>query len=259
MKTRSLGVLPYTLLGICTALALTALAVQSAASQEPEGGEEERGAGQGFFQAGYIDLDLGDLNTSLAAAGLPELDGAVLTLGGAGYGVRGRFLIGGEGHALLGGDETTPDGSLDVSLGGGYGLFRVGYLALEHDHLDIYPTVGIGGGSLSVRIRERSVPTFDDVLADPRRSATLSTGMFLLDFGLGLNYRFVVRDDAEDEFGGILVGVQGGYTLAPGDTSWNLDELNSVAGGPDTQIEGFYLRISIGGWGRGGAESGTDR
>jgi hypothetical protein len=203
------------------------LGAQAPAGDQPmdEPGEE----GRGFFQAGY------------------------LTLGGAGYGMRGRMMFGLEGHGLLGGDGTTADGSAQVSLGGGYGLFRIGYRALSSGRLDVYPLVGIGGGEMSVKIRERSAPLFDDVLADPQRSSSLTTGMFLLDFGVGIDYRFVVESDEED-FGGVALGIHAGYTLAPGDSSWKLDDINNVAGGPTAQIEGFYVRASIGFWGGGSRE-----
>jgi hypothetical protein len=237
-----------------TLLALVGLgAAQPTAAQVSDGAQAPAGPGEegrGFFQVGYLGLDLDDLNDRLEGAGLPGLDGTVLTLGGAGYGTRGRMMFGLEGHGLLGGDGTTADGTTQVSLGGGYGLFRVGYRAYSRGRLDIYPVFGIGGGQMSVKIRERSAPVFDDVLAGPQRSSSLTTGMFLLDFAVGLDYRFVVESDEED-FGGVALGLHVGYTLAPGDTSWKLDDINNVAGGPSAQIEGFYVRASIGFWGGG--------
>lgn len=233
--------------------AALALGASPLAAQDDE---PERLAGRGFFQAGYIRLDLDEMNASLQGAGFPTLEGDVLTLGGAGYGTRGRFLIGGEGHALLGGAETTADGARQLSFGGGYGLFRVGYLAFSHRGLDVFPTFGIGGGGMSLSIAERSAPTFDDVLADPETSSRLSTGSFLLDVGLALNYRVPA---GEEDGGGFLVGLQGGYTFAPGSTAWRLDEINNVAGGPAFQIEGPYLRVSIGGWGREEEEDDEER
>lgn len=204
--------------------------------------------GRGSFQFGYLDLDVEAINGSLDAAGLPGFDSGVLTLGGAGYGAKGPVLIGGEGHAILGGKKTTSDGAFEVSLGGGYGLFRLGYLVVETEAFDLYPRLGIGGGRVSVNVKGRSAPLFDDVLQDPGRSSALTSGMFLLDFGLGADYRFRIESD-EDEFGGLLIGLQAGYLLAPGSPTWTLDGINSVAGGPELLIQGLYIRVSIGGWG----------
>jgi hypothetical protein len=214
------------------------------------GGDDDDGAaGRGFFQVGYQRLDPDGLNSALQDAGLPALDQDYLTLGGVGYGSYGRFLIGGEGHALLGQDATTPDGARQLSQGGGFGLFRIGYLAFSRDNLDVYPLFGVGGGGMSLTIAERSAPTFDEVLSDPERAARLSTGMFLLDLGVGADYRLPLGDDDDD--GGLLIGLHAGYTFAPWTTSWTLDDINSVAGGPPFQIEGLYVRLSLGGWGRG--------
>lgn len=216
-------------------------------------GDEASATGRGFFNVGYMGLDADELNAALAEGDLPSLDGSFLTLGGGGYGARGRFLIGGEGHGLLGSDETSADGSMHVSVHGGYGLFRIGYLAASHGGLDVFPSVGIGGGGMSVKISERSAPTFGDVIEEPRRSSTLSSGSLLLDVGAAAHLRVAgERETRDDRDGGFLVGIHAGYTFAPGDSSWDLDGINSVAGGPNFQIQGAYVRLSIGGWGRRG-------
>jgi len=241
--TRNLG-----LVAALTALLAITLAQPATAQRRTlQAGPE---IGRGFFQAGYMTLDLDELNSSLVGAGYPALDDSFLTLGGGGYGNRGRFLIGGEGHALLGNEETTVGGGRQISGGGGYGLFRLGYLAFTRNRLEVFPTLGLGAGGLNLDVLERSAPTFGDVLTDPARSSSLSTWMFILDASVSLNYRIVMQREPGEGIGGLLLGVQGGYAFAPGSTSWDLDGINSVAGGPEFQIEGPYLRISIGGWGR---------
>lgn len=211
----------------------------------------QRQIGWGSFQAGYAWLDVDALNESLSGAGYPSLEGTFRTLGGAGFGTHGRVVIGGEGAALLGSKETTTDGSLEIAPGGGYGLFRVGYLALRRGGLDVVPMVGVGGGGMSLDIRGRSAPTFEDVLNDPARSSHLSNGMFLLDAGMAVNYRIHIENREErDSEGGLLVGIQAGYTFAPGNPSWTLDGINSVGGGPTLRVNAAYVKISLGGWGQ---------
>lgn len=217
---------------------------------QPAEAQRRRGdIGRGYFQAGFMMLDLDDLNASLSDAGYPALDDRFLTLGGAGYGSRGRLLIGGEGLGILGQEETTTDGSHNLSVNGGMGLFRLGYLAFTDEGFELFPSLGIGGGGMSLKIAERSSPSFDDVLGDPGRSSTLTTGMLLVDASLGLNYRFVTGSD-DGRAHGILLGVEGGYTYSPWDSGWDLDGVNDVAGGPELRIEGFHVRVSIGGWNR---------
>ncbi len=209
--------------------------------------------GYGFFQGGVLGLDLDGLNARLSAVGLPGLDGTVPTWGGAGYGIVGRFHFGGVGHGGL--DPAETSGSTRVGLTGGYGLARVKYEALSRGGLTLLPALGMGAGGLSLRITDLDAPTFDDVLDDPARSSTLSTGlMFLLDVGVALDYRLALRESDGGSAWGLALGVEGGYLLSPGGTSWTLDGINGVAGGPDLGIEGFYLWISIGGWGRGAAD-----
>ena len=73
--------------------------------------------------------------------------------------------------------------------------------------------------------------------------------MFLLDLSVGADDRFTRRRNDEGDAGGFLVGLQAGYLLAPGSSSWTLDDINGVAGGPDLGIQGLYIRLSLGGWG----------
>jgi len=249
------GPLPIGLL----ALALLQAALPATLRAQDDAPERRGG---GYFQAGLMVLDTDELNAALLPAGYPALDDSFLTLGGGGFGMSGRFLIGGEGHAVIGGTETTPDGTFQLGLGGGYGLFRLGYLAYSIAGVDVYPMIGLGGGGVSLSLIERSAPTFGDVLLDPARSAHLSAGAFLVDASVAVFYRpeFATtdgdgdrgrgrdRDDDEDR-GGLLLGLQGGYTFSPADTSWRLDGINTVAGGPDMNLQGFYVRLSIGGWG----------
>lgn len=245
-----------TLPATCAALAvallmLFMLPVHASPQEDPD--EEVRGGG--FFQGGYMQLDLADLNASLTADGYPALGEDFATLGGGGFGMKGPFLIGGEGHAVIGSHETTADGATRVEVGGGYGLFRLGYLAYTVEGLDVYPMLGLGGGGMALSLIDRSAPTFGEVLADPARSSKLSTGSFLMDVSMAFHYRFAVQErededeDEEEDEGGVLAGVQTGYTFAPGSSSWNLDMINNVAGGPDLSMAGFYVRVTIGGWG----------
>lgn len=243
-----LCLLPGLILGL-TLVALPRVGAGQTAPSSTEAGP----TGYGFAQGGVLGLDLDGLNARLSAAGLPGLDGTVPTWGGAGYGVVGRFHFGGVGHGGLDPAETT--GSTRVGLTGGYGLARVKYEALSRGGFTLLPALGLGAGGVSLRITDLDAPTFDDVLDDPTRSSTLSTGlMFLLDVGVALDYRLALGESDGGAAWGLAVGVEGGYLLSPGETSWTLDDINGVAGGPDLGIEGFYLWISIGGWGRGAAD-----
>lgn len=222
----------------------------------------QQAGGRGAFQLGYQAPDIDPLNASLVSSGFPAFDDGFLTLGGFGFGRVGDFLIGGEGHGFLPREETTPDGEFRTRLSGGYGMFNLGYMALSNERVDVYPIFGVGGGTLQLDLIERSSPVFGEVLDDPGTSTRLTTEDFLLSAAVGVDYRFGAyphesrrrrdRDDDEDEGrGGLFLGLRAGWVWAPGDTQWQLDELNEVAGGPTAGPTGFYVRVSVGGWGGG--------
>jgi hypothetical protein len=75
--------------------------------------------------------------------------------------------------------------------------------------------------------------------------------MFIMDLSVNGDYRFARRVSDKGGAGGFLVGFQAGYLFAPGSTDWRLDDINGVAGGPDLGVQGFYIRVSLGGWGGG--------
>lgn len=199
--------------------------------------------GSGFFALGGNAVDLSPLNNRLQQAGYPTFPSELFAVGGGGYGVvSGRLLIGGEGYGLVAPSRGYQ--GRDVSLGGGYGLFTLGYRFRAADGLRVYPQVGIGGGGLSLDIGSTEEGQFDDVLADPNRGATLEKGSMLVSLGAGLEYRF--RPSASD--GGFLVGLRVGYLLSPYDTDWTLDE-QRLSGGPDVALGGPFVRLIIGGGG----------
>jgi hypothetical protein len=208
-------------------------------------------AGQGAFQVGYMKLDLSEFNRAITARGYPAIDDGFLSLGGSGYGGPGRWLFGGEGQVLIGAAQETTAGLHQVSMNGGYGMFRFGYNLLNRGYLDLFPSVGLGGGGVAFKIRGRSAPTFDDVLDTPGRSSTMTQGGFTIGFGLSANYRISMPMKDSSRVGGLLIGATAGYVLNPASSGWRLDEINTVAGGPDVRMQGWYARFSFGGWSRG--------
>ncbi|TVP44416.1 MAG: hypothetical protein EA350_11580 [Gemmatimonadales bacterium] len=199
---------------------------------------------RGFVMLGVQRVDVGGLNDRLAATGYPAFPSSVITVGGGGMGVHGGFLIGGEGHGLLGPEESTADGAFRTRLGGGYGMFTVGRDLFPGRPGSLYPQVGVGGGAMTLRIDERSTPTFEDLLENPRRSVEISRVSFLLMGALGGDYLLGVGSAGPDG-AGVAVGVRVGYMAALGQRSWS-SEVGSVAGGPDLSPTGPFIRFQVG-------------
>jgi hypothetical protein len=218
-------------------LALLSFAGSAAAQQREEG--------RGFFLVGAQGMDIGNLNTRLRTNGYQTYPGTFLSLGGSGYGIRGRFLFGAEGVGVIGGNKSATIGTdlFKTSLNGGYGLFKIGYIVFRQGGLIVYPALGIGGGGLNLGINRQETVSFDSVLQDPRRSTNLGTGFFLIDLGVGADNLIILRHMGNRE-GGFAFGLRAGYLFAPFRAGWG-DALN----GPDVGIQGAYIRLALGGGG----------
>jgi len=203
--------------------------------------------GVGYFQTGYAFFSQENLNDLLSAYGIPEVQNGSVSFGGGGHSIVNSFIIGGEGHGLIGGTSTNDE--YTVSQGGGYGFFNLGYLILQKSMLTLYPVLGIGGGGYSITITDRAAlpSNFNDLLADPKTQSTLSKGGFMLNFSLGADFMVAAEQSAEG-YGGFIVGIRGGYLLELNKNQWHVAD-QELAGGPDAGISGPFIRLTIGGGG----------
>ncbi len=197
--------------------------------------------GRGFFMIGAEYMDLDELNTVLAQHNYPQFDDYFLTLGGGGLAVRNNFVLGGEGHALLQSAKTQAGEQFRTSVMGGYGMFDAGYQVVHTRHVAIYPLLGIGGGGITLSIRQRATLDFNDVLVDPGRGVQLTNGELLVGGALGADWLI-----SSGNRGGFMLGLRAGYNYAPLEADWRFGE-NNVAGGPQSGLTGAYVRVSIGG------------
>ena len=207
----------------------------------------KQGAGMGYAMFGVGTLDIKDLNAKLESKGYTAISDNLISMGGGGHGIiKNKVIIGGEGHALV--SEETTSGHHTTRIGVGYGLFDLGYIVYSSKDVRVYPLIGLGGGGLSLRIVEEETSlSFDEVLDNPRRSAELVTGGFLVNLALGVDYLLQLNEDERGR-GGLIFGLRAGYTLSPVKGDWNLDEV-AISGGPDMGITGMYVRLMIGGGG----------
>ncbi len=190
-------------------------------------------------------LDLNGLNAALAIGRHPRLPDSFLTLGGGGHAFIGRLVLGGEGHGLVrrrGGHA----GSGPV-LSGACGFFDIGYVTCSRRGLLIYPLLGIGAGSIDLRLSGSPAASFEDVLVDTGRSVRLQMSGFLMHLALAAD-RWL-GPGGRDGRHGIFIGVRAGYAFAPARSAWELGG-TEIEGGPRVGWTGPYLRISIGAGGR---------
>ena len=216
----------------------------SASAQEAE--SADLWSGHWSFMAGWQRLDNGALDGRLDATGFPTFSSDALSLGGGGWAIRDRLVIGGNGHGLIVGEHTTSDGAYRTSLAGGFGQLDIGYRLFANERASLIPVAGFGAGAMTLEIVEQGSATFDEILSDPRTMSRISAWGFLLDAGVAADVRVTgARDVAESESdtrSGFSIGVRVGYTFWPGDWTWD------VPGGPDVAIRGAYVRVLVGGW-----------
>jgi hypothetical protein len=218
-------------------------AVPAQAQDEPGASPKETEAEKrGYFAVGVNAIDLAPLNDRLSANGYPTFSTELLSISGGQYRVvADRLVLGAELTGLL-----TPNQGFqgrDVFVGGGYGLFSLGYLIQPASRFRAYPLAGIGAGGLLLSIGDDGAEEFDDVLEDPNRSATLSKGSILVSLGAGLEYQF-----GQPGGDGVRLGLRGGYLLSVLDSDWQLDQ-DRLSGGPDATMQGPFLRLTVGGVG----------
>ncbi len=225
------------------AASLLALPVSADAQRRVDG----RRGGAGFFYVGVASSSFGELNRALVAAGLPEMDETAPTVGGGGYAVIGRLLIGGQGHGMSWGSESV--GGTELTLDGGYGLFDLGYVIPVGERGIFYPMIGIGGSGMRLLVTNRdgvglgpniNDPNFSEVLDEPGHRSSLTRGSMLLNVGAGFDIP-VLRPRS-----GLMLGLRVGYLFSPGADRWYLYDTR-VLGGPDVSPEGLHVRLGIGG------------
>lgn len=205
----------------------------------PAAASAEARGGLGFFTLGPQGSELQRLNRTLNAADLPSLGSVFVSLGGGGWLLLDRFLLGGEGHGLL--SRRTTQGDREVRLTGGYGFLDVGYVLASRPRWRVYGLVGLGGGRWSLDVLQAGrIPDFRGLLERPAGAVRLRTDGFLFQAALGWNGWVRPR--------GLFWGVQVGYVWQPAGEAWRLAGA-SVVGGPDVRFTGPFIRFLVGGQG----------
>lgn len=198
--------------------------------------------GIGFFSTGYQNIDISNLNLELRNNNLPEFEKNFLAIGGGGFGVVKNFVLGGEGFGLISPEKNNKD--FNLSLSGGYGLFNIGYIIYSSKGLNLFPLIGFGAGGIELKIAQRKIISFNEVLNNPKNGSNLSIAGLMFNFGMSLVYNIDLSQTNNSK--GINLGLNLGYThfLQVGD--WTLFE-EEIFNGPKIGISGLYIKFTIGG------------
>jgi hypothetical protein len=201
--------------------------------------------GMGYSMFGNSTIGISDLNAQLESKGYARLSDSYFSVGGGGHGiVNSKWILGGEGHTLLG--EGVTSRGFESSINVTYAFFDVGYIVYSIKDFSLYPLVGIGAGGMNFNIAEEATAlSLGEVLDDPQRGVELTTGGFLLNLAIGIDYLLTLGKDEEGR-GGLLLGIRAGYTLSPSQGSWMMDDIE-ISGAPEIGITGPYIRFMFGG------------
>ncbi len=192
--------------------------------------------GYGAFGPTLALLNYDDINNTFQRYDFTKLNSQHWLFGGGGYALANRVLIGGAGW---GGMQSVTSESLNLlcRLNYGGGEFRAGYAILDLKHLLVIAGLGIGGGGYSISLspENRSVPSFDTLLAHPGRTSTLNFSGFNLNpqIALILPISFVGLE------------LRGGYNFGPLGANWELGDGGILLQGPKMPGSNLWLSLNV--------------
>jgi hypothetical protein len=241
-----------------------ALALLFACAAHPLVAQGARGEGVGaggtfpyvslFFATGGSLTSTEDLNARLDTAGYFAVSNDAISFGGGVRGRWGRLIFGGEFSAIDFGEEGDPVKGKTSALRSRYYLAQIGYATWAGRHLNVYPMLGVGAGTMSLTLADRNGggsppagvdPTFTEIVLHPNSSSLVVANYLLFEPAIGADW--LVLRSVGDRLG-LTVGARIGKSFAPNRAAWKLDG-GKVIGGPDVGPDGMFARLTFGvGW-----------
>ena len=178
----------------------------------------------------------------------PKMSTSNIWLGGYGYFQFNRFIVGMKGGGFYGSEQT--DVNYSYRMGGGMFAVDLGYKVLHTESYSLYPVLGIGGGGIGYSISDRADVTLGSDNTPILNEASYNYGSVLFDIGARFEKSFGY-ESGDCGAGGGMVGLELGYMFSPSKDKWTTSSGASVINAPDYSMNGFYIRLLIGGFGGG--------
>jgi hypothetical protein len=193
---------------------------------------------------GFVNFD--GLNAAFTNGGITQkLEPMQWGLGGAGYALIDRVVIGGSGW---GSSQTVASDSLRAQVEIAGGEFDLGYQVFSIEHLLIAPMLGIGGSGYTIELQKLSgtIPSFNELLLNPGRTSTVSFS------SLSLTPQLMITVPIS------FVGLElrGGYAYTPMNPEWQLENGGKLPTGPTISKGMPFVTLNVI---FGGFEGGTNR
>lgn len=230
--------------------ALLALAAVPARAQEPPVDPPIPPFTNVFLALGNTFTNVDALNARFSTNNYDAIAGHGFSVGIGGYAPYGRALFGAEYHGADFGYESTDVGRTN-KMSSSYWLGEVGYAFFTTWHFNVYGMLGAGLGTTKITVSDRNggtpvsstpEPLFDDVLASPGPSSTLTGTYTIFQPSVGVDYLMLRTTQSHV---GVTFGLRIGTSISPHRTSWTY-EGHDVAGAPDAGPVGGFLRLSVG-------------
>ncbi len=192
--------------------------------------------GIGYFGYAYMPIEVGSINTSLSANGIPVISQNFMGFGGGGLGFINNIILGGEGVTYSNSNKSNANYKMNSNYS--YGLFNIGLVAYDNPSFIIYPLIGLGGSNFNIEIYENSNPDFDALLQNPKRGVEMSDSRFLAKTSMNMLY-FPRKNNI------FFVGLKAGYAFSPGQSEWTTHD-QSLSNGPNTDMSAPFVQIMLG-------------
>jgi hypothetical protein len=191
--------------------------------------------GSGGFMIGFKTFNSSAYQFFIPEGG-PVLGDHLIQIGGEGYGLYNRWVIGGGGY-YHGGDRQE-DGNLAYEIHGGGGYFNLGYVLYYNEQFLVFPLLGLGADAVGINRRIE-----EDIAFDPDRflEANYFTVTPTLDVGAGVDW-FPGKK-------GLKLGLRAGYnfSLARGNDWRHYGGEITNPDLPNNDLDGLYVRLTVGG------------
>lgn len=213
--------------------------------------DRDRTEGAGSFLLGPALLNLSSLNDRLQANGYEKMDTLATFIGGEGHAIfTNGFVAGARGGAILGPSGAGPD-DMRTHLSGGFGLIDFGYAFVHTERFLFTLTGGVGGYGMEFSIGDGQSVRFDDVLKNPRHSASMGQGGVLVGLTLGIDWRVPTGSVERGRRGFFTLGARVGGLYGPPIGGWSVADGGDATNGPNTGLTGGFAAIAVG-FGGGG-------
>ena len=197
---------------------------------------------------GVMIVDMGPVNDRLQeqrALYPTDLPIVFPILGGQGFGLFKRFLIGGSGAGLLSRSVDAAN-NREIRASGAWGTFDFGYQLLRVNGFLIAPVLSLGGYGMNVTVATKGEVGFDEALQNPTRGVSLTNNGFLT--GISLVAKTIIigkRTQVAGARSGWALGLRIGGLYGFPIRGWRSNG-EAVTGDPPFGLRGGYAALSLG-------------